>query len=163
MVSQSEFYTYLQGLVQSLAFKWDYFNAREATLKLWVKHNSGIIMSTMASLITGLLILNLLNRLIRRRSKKTSKLRVTGLCEGNPSGDSHHKGPVTQKMFPFGDVIMKPTNLLMTGTCNTITQKSRQRIRGTYFVDYTTDAYMCVMVFELNYCHLGDLNEDLNQ
>ena len=26
----------------------------------------------------------LLNRLFRRRSKKTSKLRVTGLCEGNP-------------------------------------------------------------------------------
>ena len=26
----------------------------------------------------------LLNRSIRRRSKKTSKLRVTGLCEGNP-------------------------------------------------------------------------------
>ena len=25
-----------------------------------------------------------LNRLFRRRSKKTSKLRVTGLCEGNP-------------------------------------------------------------------------------
>ena len=28
----------------------------------------------------------LLNRLFRRRSKKTSKLRVTGLCVGNPSG-----------------------------------------------------------------------------
>ena len=27
----------------------------------------------------------LLNRLFRRRSKKTSKLRVTGLCEGNPT------------------------------------------------------------------------------
>ena len=26
----------------------------------------------------------LLNRLFRRRSKKTSKLRITGLCEGNP-------------------------------------------------------------------------------
>ena len=28
----------------------------------------------------------LLNRLFRRRSKKTSKLRVIGLCEGNPPG-----------------------------------------------------------------------------
>ena len=27
----------------------------------------------------------LLNRLLRRRSKKTSKLRVTGLCAGNSS------------------------------------------------------------------------------
>ena len=34
----------------------------------------------------------LLNRLLRRRSKKTSKLRVTGPCEGNP--------PVTGRLPP---------------------------------------------------------------
>ena len=41
--------------------------------------------------------------------KKTSKLRVTGLCVGNSPGpvNSPHKGPVTRKMFPFDDVIMK--------------------------------------------------------
>ena len=50
----------------------------------------------------------LLDRLFRRRSKKTSKLRVTGLCAGNSPGpvNSPHKGPVTRKMFPFDDVIM---------------------------------------------------------
>ena len=50
----------------------------------------------------------LLNRLFRRRSKKTSKLRVTGLCVGNSPGpvNSPHKGPVTRKMFPFDGVIM---------------------------------------------------------
>ena len=50
----------------------------------------------------------LLNRLFRRRSKKTSKLRVTGLCAGNSPGpvNSPHKGPVTRKMFPFNDVIV---------------------------------------------------------
>ena len=50
----------------------------------------------------------LLNRLFRRRSKKTSKLRVTGLCAGNSpgTGEFPHKGPVTRKMFPFDDVIM---------------------------------------------------------
>ena len=50
----------------------------------------------------------LLNRLFRRRSKKTSRLRVTGLCVGNSPGpvNSPHKGPVTRKMFPFDDVIM---------------------------------------------------------
>ena len=50
----------------------------------------------------------LLNRLFRRRSKKTSKLRVTGLCARNSPGpvNSPHKGPVTRKMFPFDDVIM---------------------------------------------------------
>ena len=47
----------------------------------------------------------LLNRWFRRRSKKTSKLRVTGLCEGNPPVTSPK--PVAQKMFPFGDIIMK--------------------------------------------------------
>ena len=45
----------------------------------------------------------LLNRLFRRRSHKTSKLRVTGLCAGN----SPHKWPVTRKMFQFDDVIMR--------------------------------------------------------
>ena len=50
----------------------------------------------------------LLKRLIRRRSKKTSKLRVTGLCEGNSvvTGEFLHKEPVTQRMFPFDDVII---------------------------------------------------------
>ena len=49
----------------------------------------------------------LLRRLIRRTSKKTSKLRVTGLCAGN----SPHKWPVTRKMFPFDDVIMTVHNI----------------------------------------------------
>ena len=50
-----------------------------------------------------------LNRLFRRRSKKKSKLRVTGLCVGNSPVTGEfpaHKGPVTRKMFPFDDVIM---------------------------------------------------------
>ena len=49
----------------------------------------------------------LLNRLFRRRSKKTSKLRVTGLCAGNSPGTGEFPAqwPVTRKMFPFDDVI----------------------------------------------------------
>ena len=46
------------------------------------------------------------NRLFRRRSKKTSKLRVTGLCAGNALVNSPHKWPVTRKMFAFDHVIM---------------------------------------------------------
>ena len=42
-------------------------------------------MGTMASQITSLKIV-LLNRLFRRRSKKTSNLRVTGLCAGKSPG-----------------------------------------------------------------------------
>ena len=68
-------------------------------------HYSDIIMTTIASQ-------NhqphhcLLNRLFGRRSKKASKLRVTGLCVGNSPVNSPHKWPVTRKMFPFDDVIM---------------------------------------------------------
>ena len=52
----------------------------------------------------------LLNRLFGRRTKKTSKLCVTGLCAGNSPGpvNSPHKGPVTRKMFTFDDVITLP-------------------------------------------------------
>ena len=51
----------------------------------------------------------LLNRLFRRRSKKTPKLRVTGLRVGISPGPVNypHKGSVTRKMFPFDDVITK--------------------------------------------------------
>ena len=44
----------------------------------------------------------LLNGLFKRRSKKISKLRVTGLC-----AFPRKKWPVTRKMFPFDDVIMQ--------------------------------------------------------
>ena len=47
-------------------------------------------------------------RLFGRRSKKTSQLRVTGLCEGNSPWlvIYLHRGPVTRKRFPIDDVIM---------------------------------------------------------
>ena len=49
-----------------------------------------------------------LNRLFRRRSRKISKLRVTGFCEGIHLWpmNSPHKWPETRKMFPFDDVII---------------------------------------------------------
>ena len=57
----------------------------------------------------------LLNRLFRRRSKKTSKLCVTGLCAGEFTGDRgipRTKWPVTRKMFPLDDVIMERASVL---------------------------------------------------
>ena len=53
----------------------------------------------------------LLNLLFRRRSKKTSKLRVTGLCVGN----SPHKWPVTRKTFTLDDVIMSGLHRVSMG------------------------------------------------
>ena len=55
-----------------------------------------------------LLLYCLLNRLFRRRSRKTSKLRVIGLVWAIHQWPVNfpHKGPVTRKMFPFDDVTM---------------------------------------------------------
>ena len=55
----------------------------------------------------------LLNRLFRRRSKKTSKLRVTGLCVGNSPGTGEFPAQIASnaEMFSFDDVIMKPVDI----------------------------------------------------
>ena len=70
-------------------------------------HYNDVIMSTMASQITSLTVV-FSTVYSRRRSKKTSKLRVTGLCaENSPvTGEFPAQRPVTRKMFPFDDVIM---------------------------------------------------------
>ena len=73
----------------------------------------------MASLITGVLIVfsTVCSGADRR---KTSKLRVTGLCEGNSpvtgefpavTDEFPAQKPVTRKMFPFDGVILKTGNI----------------------------------------------------
>ena len=72
------------------------------------QHHNDVIMGAIASQITSP-YLCLLSCLFRRRSKKTLKLCVTGLCVGNSpvtAVNSQHKWPVTRKIFPFDDVIM---------------------------------------------------------
>ena len=49
----------------------------------------------------------LLNRLFRRRLKKTSKLHVTGLSEGNPPVNGGLPSQRAWKMFLFDHIIMK--------------------------------------------------------
>ena len=70
-------------------------------------HYIDVMMSAMASQITSVSFC-LLNGLFRLRSKKASKLRFTGLCEGNPpvTGGFPSQRAVTRKMFPFDDVSM---------------------------------------------------------
>ena len=57
----------------------------------------------------------LFNCLLRRRSKETSKLCVTGLCAGNSpvTGEFPAQMEVTRKMFAFDDVIMFPTKVAL--------------------------------------------------
>ena len=49
------------------------------------------------------------NCLFRRKSKKTSKLRVTGHCEGKSPVTSEFpsQNTITRKMVPFDDIIMR--------------------------------------------------------
>ena len=64
------------------------------------RHYSSVVINAMASQITGVLIV--LPIPIWRSLKKTSNLRLIGLCEGIHGwpADSPHKRPVTSKMFP---------------------------------------------------------------
>ena len=66
-------------------------------------HYNDVIMGAIASQVTSLT--SLLNRLFRRRSKKTSKLRVTGLCAGNSPITGEFPAR-TRKMFSFDFAIM---------------------------------------------------------
>ena len=68
----------------------------------------------------------LLNRLFGRRSKETSKLRITGLCAGN--SPVPHKWAVTWKMFD--DVIMEikaPTSRLPR-RCNSYKTRTLKQV-----------------------------------
>ena len=88
----------------------------------------------------------LLKRLFRRWSKKTSKLRVTGLCVGNSPGpvNSRHKGLATRKMSPFDDVIMSlqtvPFRQFKNKHIHTLNTHKHRRI------------YKCTRVFCRNHC-----------
>ena len=57
----------------------------------------------------------LLSYLFRRRSKKTSKLRVMAFLREIHQWpvNSPHKGPVTRKKFPFDDVIIHMTTVVL--------------------------------------------------
>ena len=77
----------------------------------------------------------LLNRLFGRRSKKTSKLHVTGLCAWNSPGTGEFplKWPVMQKMFPFDDVIMDENGWIFSHVSMKLVAKSRINQKSALF------------------------------
>ena len=83
----------------------------------------------------------LLNHLFGRRSKKTSKLRVIGLCEGNSpvTGEFPSQRPVTQKLLPFDDVIMEHFRQYYNGRGRTLPHWDRNKMT-TVFPD---DIFKC--------------------
>ena len=58
----------------------------------------------------------LFKRLFRCKSKKTSKIRATGFVRGIQRWplNSPHKGPLTGKLFPFDDVIMISSSIMIS-------------------------------------------------
>ena len=61
---------------------WPLIHLHQKGCTLYIYNYNDVIMSTMASQITSLAVVYS-TVYSRRRSKRTSKLRVTGLCEGN--------------------------------------------------------------------------------
>ena len=73
----------------------------------------------------------LLNRLFRRRSKKTSKLRVTGLCAGNSPGTGEFSAQMASnaegvsiwwrhhrfRMMPLPGLLHRPASRILQCTC----------------------------------------------
>ena len=84
------------------------------------------------------------NRLFRRRSKKTSKLRVTGLCAGKSPGTGEFPAqwPVTRKMSPFDDIIMKNFSTLQFTASQDITLMTRLGVFRHRFFRHQLDGSM---------------------
>ena len=109
----------------------------------------------------------LLNRLFRSRSKKTSKLHVTGLCAGNSplTGEFPAQMASNAEMFPFDDVIMLWSKALEP----TMTKKNwlfleiRFRWQGdcpkwSRFneQDLNVDRRLCILFDKLSWSQLND-------
>ena len=113
-------------------------------------HYNDVILSAMATQITSLAIF-LLKRLFRRRSKNTSKLRVTGLCKGNSPVTCAHKGPVTRKMFSFDDVIMCKIHKFPSLFQESFA--SNMPFTFTYTYSYQRSSITCSLTLSRNYYH----------
>ena len=78
---------------------------------IWIKlivHYSDLIMSAMGSQITGVSIVCSIVCLSSDQRKHQSSASLAWVRENNRRPvDSPHKRPVTRRMFPFDDIIMK--------------------------------------------------------
>ena len=92
-------------------------NFRCAYGTLWTAHYGDVIMGTMVSQITSLTIVNPIvysDADQRKRHSSASLAFVRGIHRGPVN--SPHKWPVTRKMFPFDNVIMRQ------GDCVTVSE-----------------------------------------
>ena len=90
---------------------------------IYILHQSDVIMSMMASQITSLMIVNstVYSGADQRKHQSSTSLAFVWRIHQWPV-NSPHKGPVTQKMFPFDDVIMTFAWLVFSAVpCNNYT------------------------------------------
>ena len=123
------------------------------------EHCNDILMGAMAFQITGVSIV-FLNVCSEADQKKTSKLRVTGLCEGNLP----MTGELTLKMFPFDDVIINLKSYL-TGFMS-VHHRCVIRMSHIYYVRVSMRSHASTirvfisLVFTLNDLCLSHINRD---
>ena len=98
-------------------------------------HYRDVIMGTIASQITSLTIVysTVYSDADQRTHQSSSSLAIVRGIHRRPV-NSPHKWPVTQKIFPFDDVIMSGvvltdfTHILQRHSCNETTQTNRGKI-----------------------------------
>ena len=87
-----------------------------------------------------------LNRLFEAQIKETSKVRVTGLCEGNSSVNYPHIGPIRRNKFPFDDVIIGYNYLFILGLkLIRVSKREPRSFQGT--VSMSGDFCMCYRIW----------------
>ena len=81
---------------------------------VWKRHYNDVIMSTMAYKITGVSIVysNICSDQDLRKHQSFASLAFVRGIHRWPA-NSQHKAPVTRKMFPFDDIIIKITRILI--------------------------------------------------
>ena len=86
----------------------------------------------------------LLSRSFRRISKKTSKLRVTGLCTGNSPGTGEFPAQMASnaETFPFDDVIICWIMAALTPNTRPMTKKSmKHQATDSHNVDWSLEPH----------------------
>ena len=119
----------------------------------YYKHYNDVMMSTMASQITSLTIVYL-TIYSRRKSKETSKLCVTGLCEGNSpvTGEFPAQRASNVEIVSIYDVIMTTNNADDIICGFTIRDTSMSELLSTSCSVYSTAVFilcaLCIFIYD---------------
>ena len=110
----------------------------------------------MVNQITSPAIFFLLTRLLRRRSKETSKLDCYGRCEGNSpvTGEFHAQRTSKAEMFPFDDVIVHRSREISVRSF-----KALSEVNDAPYGTHTAMITMTTMMMKMLYFEIGMLKQ----